>query len=59
MEELVAMNESVNRYDEVPYPFDSYPQSHPDRLAMMGKLFGIQTKNIDGRQVSGTWTGLL
>jgi len=28
-------------YDEVIYPGWSYPQSHPDRLATLGRLFGL------------------
>jgi SAM-dependent methyltransferase len=28
-------------YDEVPYPGFPYPQTHPDRLATVGKLFGM------------------
>jgi SAM-dependent methyltransferase len=28
-------------YDEVIYPGRSYPQSHPDRLATLGRLFGL------------------
>lgn len=30
-------------YDEVLYPGWSYPQSHPDRLATLGRLFGLAT----------------
>jgi SAM-dependent methyltransferase len=28
-------------YDEVAYPGRSFPQSHPDRLATLGRLFGL------------------
>lgn len=28
-------------YDEVSYPGWSYPQSHPDRLATLARLFGL------------------
>jgi len=29
-------------YDETPYPSAPYPYSHPDHLAMVAKLFGIE-----------------
>jgi len=32
---------SINTYDEVPYPSSSFPQTHPVKLATMGKLFGL------------------
>ena len=28
-------------YDELPYESHSFPQSHPDRLATLGRLFGM------------------
>ncbi|MBW2661649.1 MAG: class I SAM-dependent methyltransferase [Deltaproteobacteria bacterium] len=28
-------------YDEVPYESQSFPQSHPDRLATLARLFGL------------------
>lgn len=34
-------NEPVTAYDETPYPSSSFPQSHPNRLAAMARLFGI------------------
>ena len=34
-------------YDEVPYESHSYPQSHPDRLAVIGKLFGMSPARVD------------
>src|SRR4051812_17048024 len=30
-----------NPYDEVPYPSNSFPQSHPNRVAAMAWLFGL------------------
>lgn len=30
-------------YDRVPYPSASIPQSHPNRLAAMGRLFGLKS----------------
>lgn len=28
-------------YDEIPYESQPFPQSHPDRLATLGRLFGL------------------
>ncbi|HEY7120301.1 MAG TPA: class I SAM-dependent methyltransferase [Tepidisphaeraceae bacterium] len=33
-------------YDEVSYPAHMHPQAHPDRLAVMGRLFGMGTADI-------------
>jgi methyltransferase-like protein len=35
-----------NAYDEVPYSHQPYPQSHPDRLATLGRLFGLSPSPI-------------
>lgn len=35
------------RYDVVPYPSYTHPQTHPDRLAVMGSLFGLEPRPID------------
>jgi methyltransferase-like protein len=34
----------MNTYDEVPYPSSSFPQTHPVKLATMGRLFGLTPK---------------
>jgi methyltransferase-like protein/ubiquinone/menaquinone biosynthesis C-methylase UbiE len=34
-------------YDEVLYPSDPLPLTHPDRLATVARLFGLQTPPID------------
>lgn len=34
-------------YDDVPYQIYSFPQTHPDRLAVIGKLFGMTTAPVD------------
>lgn len=34
-------------YDEVPYSKKPYPQSHPDRLAVLATLFGMKPAPID------------
>ena len=41
----------VYSYDEVPYPDKPYPQTHPDRLATVGMLFGIPVQPIDNCRV--------
>ncbi len=33
-------------YDKIPYESRSYPQSHPDRLATLGRLFGMNPAPI-------------
>jgi methyltransferase-like protein/2-polyprenyl-3-methyl-5-hydroxy-6-metoxy-1,4-benzoquinol methylase len=38
-------------YDEVPYESHPFPQSHPDRLAVMAALFGMKPKPINGCRV--------
>jgi methyltransferase-like protein/cyclopropane fatty-acyl-phospholipid synthase-like methyltransferase len=34
-------------YDEVPYPGYTHPQTHPDRLATIATVFGMQPKAIE------------
>lgn len=34
-------------YDQVPYESYPFPQSHPDRLATMGRMFGVNAAPID------------
>jgi methyltransferase-like protein/trans-aconitate methyltransferase len=34
-------SEKGTSYDEIPYESNPFPQSHPDRLATMGRLFGL------------------
>lgn len=38
---------AANPYDLVPYPSKPVPRSHPDRLAAVAALFGMQPKPID------------
>lgn len=38
-------------YDEVPYESNPFPQSHPDRLAVMATLFGMKPKPINNCRV--------
>ena len=34
--------DSVNSYDQVPYPSHPFPQTHPDHLATVAHIFGLQ-----------------
>jgi methyltransferase-like protein/SAM-dependent methyltransferase len=34
-------------YDDVPYQIYSFPQTHPDRLSVIGKLFGMTPALVD------------
>src|SRR5690348_7663134 len=38
-------------YDEVPYPDLCYLQTHPDRLAVLGKLLGMTPAPIESCRV--------
>jgi len=38
-------------YDEVPYPDLCYVQTHPDRLAMLGKLLGMKPAPVENCRV--------
>jgi len=41
--------ENINRetsYDEIPYVSHPFPQSHPERLATIGRLFGMSPKPV-------------
>ncbi len=37
----------VNAYDTVPYPGLAFLQTHPDRLAVMGTLFGMSPPSVE------------
>ncbi|MDM8524320.1 methyltransferase regulatory domain-containing protein, partial [Desulfococcaceae bacterium HSG8] len=39
--------EKATSYDEVPYGSHAFAQSHPDRLAVMGRLFGLSPARIE------------
>src|SRR5215216_4366985 len=39
--------QSATSYDEMPYMNRAFPQTHPDRLATIGKLFGVASANLD------------
>lgn len=38
-------------YDEFPYPSAPYPYTHPDRLATLATLFGLETAAIEDSRV--------
>jgi methyltransferase-like protein/SAM-dependent methyltransferase len=44
---MATQGEPTNTYDEVPYTTHPVPQSHPDRLATIARLFGMQPQPID------------
>jgi len=41
------MSSDSNVYDSVPYPSLAFVQTHPDRLALMGTLFGMQPPAVE------------
>lgn len=45
------MTPAPTAYDEVLYPGWSYRQSHPDRLATLGRLFGLPTADPESCRV--------
>jgi methyltransferase-like protein len=42
----VADTASATTYDELPYLNKAFPQTHPDRLATLGRLFGLQPPDL-------------
>lgn len=53
------MTSNLTLYDEVPYPSAVYPQTHPDRLATMATLFGMNPARVERCRVLelGCWDG--
>lgn len=45
------MAEPSFSYDEVPYPGGAFPQSHPDRLATLSRIFGRHPPAVEGCRV--------
>jgi SAM-dependent methyltransferase len=37
----------MNSYDELPYPSQAFVQTHPDRLATLARIFGLQPPAVD------------
>src|SRR5689334_14351730 len=44
-------------YDQVPYPNDPFPQSHPDRIATIATLFGMKPAPLDNCRILELGTG--
>ena len=42
---------AATTYDELPYLNYAFPQTHPDRLATLGRLFGLQPPELDSCRV--------
>jgi methyltransferase-like protein/2-polyprenyl-3-methyl-5-hydroxy-6-metoxy-1,4-benzoquinol methylase len=42
-----GMSSKINLYDSVPYPSLAFLQTHPDRLAVMGTLFGMNPVPVE------------
>lgn len=47
MDHPTRQADKVCSYDEVPYESQPFPQSHPDRLAAIARLFGMSPPAID------------
>jgi methyltransferase-like protein/2-polyprenyl-3-methyl-5-hydroxy-6-metoxy-1,4-benzoquinol methylase len=45
------MPSEINLYDRVPYPSLAFLQTHPDRLAVMGTLFGMNPVPVEHGRV--------
>lgn len=41
-EEEITAEKPETSYDEIPYESNPFPQSHPDRLATIGRIFGMR-----------------
>ena len=41
----------ITPYDAVPYESKSFPQTHPDRLATLGRLFGMNPAPVTHSRV--------
>jgi SAM-dependent methyltransferase len=44
---LTAMFSPENVYDRVLYPTAAFPQTHPDRLAVIGTLLGMNPRDVE------------
>ncbi len=45
------MAQTQTAYDAIPYSSHAFPQSHPDRLAAVAKLFGLDAPLVDNSRV--------
>src|SRR5262245_3482738 len=48
---MTDTRETPYSYDEVPYPSLTFPQSHPDRLAAIARLFGLKPAPIGSSRI--------
>src|SRR5258705_2958413 len=46
-----SMRSAETEYNEVAYPSAIYPQTHPDRLATIGRLFGLSPAPVEKARV--------
>jgi len=46
-DETFVSDQSLTSYDQVPYPSLAHVQTHPDRLATIAALFGLQTAPVE------------
>jgi methyltransferase-like protein/SAM-dependent methyltransferase len=44
---FATMDKLSSSYDDIPYPGHAYPQTHPDRLATLARLFGMNPAPAD------------
>src|SRR5258705_7432635 len=45
------MRGAETEYNQVAYPSAIYPQTHPDRLATLGRLFGLAPEEVESARV--------
>lgn len=45
------LTEITTSYDEIPYESHPFPQSHPDRMATLGRIFGLKPEPVTGCRV--------
>lgn len=45
------MSDPTDPYSEISYESSAYPQSHPDNLAVVATLFGMQPRTLEGARV--------
>lgn len=50
-DETFVSDQSLTAYDQVPYPSLAHVQTHPDRLATIAALFGLQTAPVENCRV--------
>lgn len=46
-----AQRRHPTKYDEVPYESNPYPQSHPDRLVTLARIFGLSPAPVDRSRI--------